>query len=142
MPNYMTNSHSSNLHFFFLAVTLLFQCEVWFFIFFLRSYFAFLLSQVEGVSYLEMSDKTDRGSEDLTLDQVASSDQFQELMKVPESSEASDFRAINTNDEITAKMNDKLLEESKTDHSPTETDDHHNNVWVNQIEAFVFYSKL
>ncbi|KDO54572.1 hypothetical protein CISIN_1g001912mg [Citrus sinensis] len=83
---------------------------------------------VEGVSYLEMSDKTDRGSEDLTLDQVASSDQFQELMKVPESSEASDFRAINTNDEITAKMNDKLLEESKTDHSPTETDDHHNNV--------------
>lgn len=89
-----------------------------------------------------MSDKTDRGSEDLTLDQVASSDQFQELMKVPESSEASDFRAINTNDEITAKMNDKLLEESKTDHSPTETDDHHNNVWVNQIEAFVFYSKL
>ncbi|GAY55983.1 hypothetical protein CUMW_168260 [Citrus unshiu] len=37
---------------------------------------------VEGVSYLEMSDKTDRGSEDLTLDQVASSDQFQELMKV------------------------------------------------------------
>ncbi|GAY55982.1 hypothetical protein CUMW_168260 [Citrus unshiu] len=66
---------------------------------------------VEGVSYLEMSDKTDRGSEDLTLDQVASSDQFQELMKVPESSEASDFRAINTNDEITAKMNDKLLEE-------------------------------
>ncbi|KAH9778013.1 hypothetical protein KPL71_007210 [Citrus sinensis] len=40
---------------------------------------------VEGVSYLEMSDKTDRGSEDLTLDQVASSDQFQELMKVPES---------------------------------------------------------
>ncbi|KAH9722052.1 hypothetical protein KPL70_006605 [Citrus sinensis] len=73
---------------------------------------------VEGVSYLEMSDKTDRGSEDLTLDQVASSDQFQELMKVPESSEASDFRAINTNDEITAKMNDKLLEESKTDHIP------------------------
>lgn len=89
------------------------------------------MSQVEGVSYLEMSDKTDRGSEDLTLDQVASSDQFQELMKVPESSEASDFRAINTNDEITAKMNDKLLEkllESKTDHSPTEMDDHHNNV--------------
>ncbi|KAJ4713121.1 DNA annealing helicase and endonuclease ZRANB3 [Melia azedarach] len=88
-------------------------------------YDALLEIAVEGVSYVEMSSKTDRGCEDQTLDQVSSHELFQELRKLPKADVAQDIRLINTNDKITANMNDKLLEQSKTNHSSAETDDLH-----------------
>lgn len=111
--------------------------------FFARLNFMFLVCQVEGVSYVEMSSKTDRGCEDQTLDQVSSHELFQELRKLPKADVAQDIRLINTNDKITANMNDKLLDQSKTNHSSAETDDLHIKVCLPSYKIFCcFIRKL
>ncbi|KAJ0049423.1 hypothetical protein Pint_16189 [Pistacia integerrima] len=78
---------------------------------------------VEGVSYLKISDKTDSGCEDQTLDQVSSGKPSEQLMSLAESSLAQDMQSAKENDEVTTNMNYKSVEQSKIDVISSETDD-------------------
>ncbi|KAL5746769.1 hypothetical protein ACOSQ2_024066 [Xanthoceras sorbifolium] len=80
---------------------------------------------VEGVSYLGMSGKTNRGCENRTLYQVASGNLFEGSL--PGSSITEDMQSMKANDEVIADTDDKFVEQSKTDGSSTETDNFHIN---------------
>lgn len=84
-----------------------------------------LIWQVEGVSDLNISGKTDTGCEDQTLDQVSSGKLSEELMCLPESSLTQDMQTAKENDEVTTNMNCKSVEQSKIDDISNETDDLH-----------------
>ncbi|KAK2655549.1 hypothetical protein Ddye_008601 [Dipteronia dyeriana] len=87
---------------------------------------------VEGVSYLEMSGTTNRGCENLNLYQVASGNLSEESF--PGYRITVDKQSIHSDDEVTANLNDKSVEPSKTDGSSTETDDLHNKDMVPDLE--------